>query len=488
MRKTIVLPFVVLAVCCPVAAQFSGAFTPAGSMNTARALHTATLLPGGKVLITGGAQLMVSAPGLLLASAELYDPATGAFSLTGNMTTARTSHTATLLLDGRVLIAGGGRGEALATAELYDHSTGTFTPTGKMIAGRGGHTAILLPNGKVLMVGGYGDGPPLHLAPAELYDPDTGMFTPAGSYAGSGGCDFCAPAILLSGGTVLFPGQHPAQLYDPVSNSFSLTGEMISDHSPAALLMNGKVLFAGGEGAGRYSDAELYDPAASTFVPTGSMALKRVWHTLTLLPDGKVITAGGETESCANNVCTFFGSTASAELYDPATGTFAATGDMAAPRETHTATLLNDGRVLIAGGASYGGIGIFFGSMAGAELYSPSVRVSSPTLFSLSGDGKGQGAILHAGTTRVASIDNPAVAGSLLEIYCNGLADGSLIPPQVSIGGRMAEVLFFGKAPGLSGVNQVNVRVPGGVPRGQAVPVRLTYVGRPSNEVTIAIR
>jgi hypothetical protein len=466
----------------------AGTFTPTGSMTTPRSFHTATLLPGGKVLIAGGAQSMPSASEVVLASAELYDASAGAFSPAGNMTTARRLHTATLLPDGRVLIAGGyGTEAALDSAEVYDYATGAFTATGKMMVARGGHTAILLPNGTVMIVGGYGS-PPFEIAPAELYDPATGMFTHAAPYSGKGGCDFCAPAVLLSGGKVLFPGQHPAQLYDPVSNAFSLTGEMISDHSPAALLANGKVLFAGGEGAGRYSDAELYDPASGTFLPTGNMTFRRVWHTMTLLPDGMVLTAGGETDSCAGNACMFFGSVASAELYDPATGTFIETGDMAAPRETHTATLLNDGRVLIAGGVSYGGIGIFFGCTASAELYNPPLPAPSPVLFSVSGDGRGQGAILHAGTARVPSSDDPAVAGSLLEIYCNGLTDGSVIPPQVSIGGRMAEVLFFGKAPGLPKVNQVNVRVPGGVAPGLAVTVRLNYLGRPSNDVTVAIR
>ncbi len=161
---------------------------------------------------------------------------------------------------------------------------------------------------------------------------------------------------------------------------------------------------------------------------------------------------------------------------------------MTGPRETHTATLLNDGRVLIAGGESYGGIGILFGSTATAELYTPAVLVPAPQLFSLSMDGKGQGAIWHATTGEVASSSSPAVAGEVLSMYTSNLIEGAAIPPQVAAGGRLAEVLYFGDAPGYAGFNQVNFRVPSGIAPGSTVPVRLSYVGRASNAVTIAVQ
>jgi uncharacterized protein (TIGR03437 family) len=161
---------------------------------------------------------------------------------------------------------------------------------------------------------------------------------------------------------------------------------------------------------------------------------------------------------------------------------------MTAPREIHTATLLNDGRVLIAGGNSFGGIGIFFGSTGTAELYTPAVLVPAPRLFSLSADGKGQGAIWHATTGEVASSSSPAVSGEVLAMYTSSLIEGAVIPPQVAIGGRLAEVLYFGDAPGYAGYSQVNFRVPVAVPSAPDVSVRLTYLGRPSNAVTIAIQ
>ncbi len=479
------LIFGIVATATIVTAQSSGTFASASNMTTARSLHSATLLPNGQVLIAGGA----STSSGILASAEIYDPDAVTFRSVGTMTAARRMHTATLLPDDTVLIVGGyGEGGALASAELFDPVTATFRATDNLSTARGGHSAILLPTGKLLVIGGYGVGTYPDVAPAELYDPPSRTFTAAGAYMGRGGCDFCAPSILLGDGTVLFPGQYPAQLYDPKSDSFSPSGMSISNLSEAVALTNGKVLFAGGEDLGRSSSAELYDTRTHTFAPIGNMAWRRVWHTLNWLPNGMVLAAGGETDSCSGNSCFFAGTTASAELYDPLTGTFVLTGSMAATRSTHTATLLRDGRVLVAGGVSYGGIGIFHGSLASAELYTPDVLVSGPALVSVSGDGRGQGAIFHAGTTHLAAPEDPAAAGENLDIYCSGLGIDSASRPQVVIGGRIAAVQMVSEAPGVPGVNQVRVRVPPGVEPGPAVGVRLTYVDRPSNQVTIAVR
>jgi hypothetical protein len=188
------------------------------------------------------------------------------------------------------------------------------------------------------------------------------------------------PRELLSNGLVLFTDQNPTQLYDPRGGVFTATGTWQGWESAAPLLPNGTVLFAGGETFGRISSAELYDPRLGTFASTGSMTIPRVWHSLTLLRNGMVLAAGEETDSCGDNYCSFAGSVASAELYDPAHGTFSKTGSMTAIREGHTATVLNDGRVLLTGGVAYGGIGIFYGSLATAEVYTPAATAPSATV------------------------------------------------------------------------------------------------------------
>jgi uncharacterized protein (TIGR03437 family) len=150
-------------------------------------------------------------------------------------------------------------------------------------------------------------------------------------------------------------------------------------------------------------------------------------------------------------------------------------------RSGHTATLLSDGSVLVAGGQDTGGNA----PGATAEIHSPPTLVPAPVLFTLSGGV--QGAIWHSVTGQAASATNPAVAGEELSMYTTSLADGGVIPPQVSIGGRLAEVLYFGGS-SYPGYNQVNFLVPGGVPPGPAVNVRLTYIGRSSNAVTVGVQ
>jgi hypothetical protein len=456
-------------------------------MTTARGGHTATLLTNGKVLIAGGAQWSSTAS-VPLASAELYDLATGSFTATGSMNTARSGHRATLLPNGKVLITGGRSGVSstgtLDSAEVYDPSTGAFTATGKMTTARDFHTTTLLNSGKVLIAGGS-----RALGRAELYDLSTGTFAATGSM--TQGEWVVTTATLLNNGVVLIAGAggseaRTAELYDPATGTFGPAGNGAYGYPvplTSTLLTNAQVLDTLQNSCDNsYIGTELYDFSLRTFTPTGNMTTYRGDRTATLLPDGTVLVTGGGF-SPGGRSASIFDVTPSAELYNPDTGRFSPTGSMTVDRSFLSATLLPDGTVLIAAGESYpSGV---ISSLASAELYHPVVLVPSPVLLSLSGDGQGQGAIQHANTYRIASATDPAVAGEYLSIYLTGLTDGGLIPPQVAIGGRLAEITFFGNVPGYPGLNVINIRMPGGVVQGSEVPVRLTYLGRSSNAVTI---
>jgi hypothetical protein len=372
-----------LSFCHVALAQHTGTFTQTGNMTTPRIGHTATLLLNGKVLITGGSD--PTHPGSALASTELFNPDTGTFTATGNMITGRSSHSSTLLPDGRVLIAGGTSSDfsdRLATAEIYNPDTGTFSSTGSMVTAQAGHTATLLNNGKVLITGGGTlavSCPDFNVANPEIFDPATGMFSATGGYAANGDPCFgttlaSATATLLPNGKVLI-GSGSLELYDPATDTFSLTGRNATRGSigrTATLLPNGKVLVTGGEDDfGDYANTELYDPSAGEFTASGNMTRPRMDHTATLLRDGSVLIAGGQLSP---------GVVASTELYDSATGSFTAPADMTFGRFFHTATLLMDGRVLIAGG--YTSYPVSANSDS-AELYIPSRLVPAQIVTAL---------------------------------------------------------------------------------------------------------
>jgi N-acetylneuraminic acid mutarotase len=331
-------------------------WTPtAGPMSVARSGQTATLLPNGKVLIVGGSS----------AAADLYDPATGTFTPTGSMSMARPGATATLLKNGQVLVAGGccNGNKNLASAELYNPATGKWTTTGSMVHPRSLQTATLLPNGQVLVAGGACNGTAYGCdtgsfwaaqASAELYNPATGKWTATASMPA--GRDM-ATATLLPNGQVLATGGlnncddtfctdlKEADLYNPATGKWTRTGSM---HSPreqhtATLLPNGQVLTAGGfneggfsSGGGAEASAELYNPATGTWTKTASMPITRYGHTATLLKNGWVLVTGGQT--------------ASATIFEPSHGLWVSPGSMSTARTGHTATLLGNGHVLVTGG------------------------------------------------------------------------------------------------------------------------------------------
>jgi hypothetical protein len=352
-------------------------FLPTGSMTTARSAHTATLLNTGEALVAGGIAGYqragipppISCVPVATNHADLFDPGTGTFTATGAMMTPRFSHTATVLKDGiNVLVAGGAGGSsalAVNTAEIFNPATAAFTATGLMLSPRENHTATLLPSGKVLLAGGQVGG-----ASAELFDPTMGTFTATGSMSDS---RFSHTATLLSTGKVLVVGGvgatgtagSTAELYDPVAGTFSLTGSMgtaRANHTATLLPSNGTVLIVGGNDPTNeaLTSAEIYNPMTGTFTPTGSMQSAHSRHTATLLPSGKVLIAGG-----GNYI---------AELFDPGTGTFALTGSMLVSRTSHTATRLPNGQVVVTGSSrpvsisTPGGI-CHGGALASAEVY-----------------------------------------------------------------------------------------------------------------------
>jgi hypothetical protein len=301
-----------------------GRLSPTGGTTVPRFAHTATLLGNGKVLVAGG----MSHNGVWLDSAELYDPASGRFTLAGKMRSPRAGATATLLPNGTVLVAGGdsGPGQSTASAEIYDPASNSFFSTGSMGAPRGHAIAILLKTGKVLVAGGSAAGDDAELASAEIYDPLTGRFVPTG-------------------------GMHDRRSY-----------------FTAVALEDGRVLVTGGMSGGQYpyhkveATAEIYDTETGRFTQTGSMEFPRYKQGAAALPDGRVLVAGGSNEE--GRQITY----ASSEIFDPQTGRFSSGPQMKSPRYKLLSGVitLNDGRILLAGGAER------------PEIYDPAREIFTP--------------------------------------------------------------------------------------------------------------
>jgi len=332
-----------------------GGWRLTGSMALPRLLHTATLLEDGRVLVAGGFNT----------TSEVYDPETRTWSATGNTLGSHRGHTATRLQDGQVLIAGGGVGPITsATTEVYVPALGKWKPAGILNTQRYHHAAVPLPNGKVLVAGGRtGEYDSNTLASAELYDPATNTWSYTG---GLNTARAFHTMTLLPGGKVLVTGGSDAsghllssaELYDPATGTWTAVaglGTGRASHS-ATLLPGGKVLVAGGAGLDVTLSAstELYDPASNTWSVSGGMGSPRQFHTANVLPDGRVLIAGGYHPMT--------GIMTASELYDTATGTWRVTAAMNVDRYQHTATLLGNGTVLAVGGVSNTG-------QASAEYY-----------------------------------------------------------------------------------------------------------------------
>ncbi len=330
-----------------------------------RSIHTETLLADGRVLIVGGNGLSTGDP--VLASAEIYDPTTGHFTLAGDLMERRQSHAAALLPDGRVFIAGGTSVDGpLASTELFDPATSMVSAGPQLSVPRLLLSMVVLGDDRVLLVGGG----PADAAPFEIYDPVAGTIEP-----GSGPAIGAYPQLLkLSGGSVLIVADGAAYQFDPTSDTIEALPINVYLPQHAVLLANGLVLITGGpdstapvpqtptmHGFPRPATtlAVLLDPATWTVAAAGPMTFARHLHQAVLLADGRVLVAGGADRT------DFGDALSSAEVYDPATNTFTATGDMAGPRVFFTLTALPDGSVLAVGRTNAAQDAI------SAELYQP---------------------------------------------------------------------------------------------------------------------
>lgn len=358
-----------IALVALVLSPFAAAeFAPTGDMSLGQGGRYgafAARLPNGKVLYAGGFN------GANLATGQVYDPATATFASTTNgLSVARGFGRTVTLQDGRILLIGGGNYDesgAVVNADLYDPATGLFTPTGSMHTARAAFMAVRLQNGKVLVAGGANGV--TRLTDAEIYDPATGAFTVTGSLLVSRNNGVAA---VLPNGKVLITGggrgdgvsRSEAELYDSASGTFSVTGSMNEgrDDATATLLPNGKVLVAGGANFDLpLSTAELYDPATGTFTMSASTMPPRDFASAVLLPNNLVLIAGGQGDTHG------LGDTGALDdgvIYDYQTDSFTTAGRMATARYYTPVILLDDGRVLIAGGYNNDGV------VSASEIYS----------------------------------------------------------------------------------------------------------------------
>jgi N-acetylneuraminic acid mutarotase len=288
----------------------TNAWSKTAPMLVKRTGHAAVPLPDGRVFVAGGYFVSWGVLGPkwhVLRKAETYNPATNTWTAAALMKTARTGHTVTRLADGRVLVAGGMawmyeniRPYCMALAEIYDPATNVWTSAGSMTAGRCGQTATLLPDGRVLVAGGWSR---VATYTTDIYDPVTNTWSATGSMTQA---RTTHGAALLQDGRVLVAGPDASgEIWDPATGAWTPTTPLAAAHagSPLVALEDGTVLVCGG--AGYLSSAERYDPLTATWSPAAPMSVGRAYFGAVRMLDGRVIVAGGP------------GGWASAEIYSP---------------------------------------------------------------------------------------------------------------------------------------------------------------------------
>ena len=337
----------------------SSTWVPAsGTMSLARDSATATLLPGGKVLVVGGSTTGQTQGAT--ETSELYDPSSQTFTPSGSMYSKRWLHSATLLGNGLVFVAGGENyyDTEKKETELYYPATGTFSPGPDLPIARASHTATVLQDGRILIAGGVtgavgqGNYPITEL---DIYDPGT-----SGTVSSAGNLQLGRvghTATLLNNGTVLIAGGRDAnnnciseaEIYNPsTGTATALQMPLARAYHTATPLASGKVLFAGGEdqGGNPLTDLDLFDPVTGTFTHIGNLATGRYGHIAAQLSDGTVVVAGGEVAPAYHNTIT-----ASAEIIDLSSNTVAPGPSLNSPRIRATMVSLSDGSAFAIGGS-----------------------------------------------------------------------------------------------------------------------------------------
>lgn len=348
--KVFALAFLVLPL---VGSAGTGGVSPVAAMSVARAVHTATTLSDGRVLVVGGC----TTPGCELGGnegdfAELYNPAARRFERTGRLNEWRDDHTATLLRDGRVLVAGGwGVGGVLASSELFDSRTGAFAGGPRMSSGRAGSTATPLRDGRVLLAGGFTDNRSTG-ASADVFVPGEDRFQPVGPMAAPRGAHAAARLadgrVLVIGGLSRGRVVASSELFDPRTGRFARGPALrLPRYKAAAVtLRDGRVLVVGGsadiEGERTYRSTEIYEPKRNRFVqgPLLRHARYKIRDAVVVLPGGDVLVAGSAPVP---------------ELWRRASSHFVAVvGTLGRTRLFATASPLRSGEVLLIGGYDLG--------------------------------------------------------------------------------------------------------------------------------------